>query len=174
MAVTGYLRFETADSASGKTRVVSVISVMHGDKLGEIRWFGRWRQYAFYPAPGSIWNPDCLNVIIAKIRELTGRARLMAVVIAVSAGMSTRRMFRYVVPVDDQPHEFPLTANPVAVATVPDATAVEFWAEHAEGAFPVVRAFRVFGTGQPLPDDARWRGTCPRVHGLVWHLYEVT
>jgi hypothetical protein len=32
----------------------------------------------------------------------------------------------------------------------------------------------VFGTGQPLPEDAGWRGTCDRTpDGLVWHLYEL-
>lgn len=85
-----------------------------------------------------------------------------------------RRMYRYVVPIDDQPHVFPLDHSPVAVAAS-GAFSVEFWCEHTEGAPPVKRAFQVFGTGQPLPDDARWVGTCPRVEaGLVWHLYEVS
>jgi hypothetical protein len=29
-------------------------------------------------------------------------------------------------------------------------------------------------TGHPLPDGARWAGTCPRIRGIVWHLYDVT
>lgn len=84
-------------------------------------------------------------------------------------------MFRYPVPVDDQAHEFQLTGDPVAVAASLDGRMVEFWAENASAAGLVpARAFRVFGTGQPLPDDARWVGTCPRTsHGLVWHLYEM-
>jgi hypothetical protein len=86
--------------------------------------------------------------------------------------MSGRKMFRYVVPVDDQAHEFTLTSNPVAVAC-PSPEAVEFWAEHNPLSAETARAFRVFGTGHPLPDGARWAGTCPRVAGLVWHLFEV-
>ena len=88
--------------------------------------------------------------------------------------MSDRRMFRYVVPVDDRGHTFELTGNPVAVAVTEDFDSVEFWAEHATATGTVpLRAFQVFGTGQPLPDDARWTGTCPRTPGgLVWHLYE--
>ena len=87
----------------------------------------------------------------------------------------TRRMFRYVVPVDDQPHEFTLTGDPVAVAAAePEPTAVEFWAEYDEDAGRTDRVFRAFGTGHPLPPGARWVGTCQRVLGLVWHLYEVT
>jgi hypothetical protein len=90
--------------------------------------------------------------------------------------VAERRMFRYVVPVDDRAHEFRLTCNPVAVAVAEHGShgwAVEFWAEHADDP-GVTRAFRVFGTGHPLPDGARWVGTCPRIGGLVWHLYEVT
>jgi hypothetical protein len=86
-----------------------------------------------------------------------------------------RRMFRYVVPVDDQPHVVPLSHGPVAVAAIgPHLASVEFWAEHTEGAPQARRAFRVFGTGHPLPEGAKWVGTCPRLpSGIVWHLYEL-
>lgn len=85
-----------------------------------------------------------------------------------------RRMFRYVVPVDDQAHIFTLTGDPVAVAADGEA-AVEFWAEHdGDHSGARQRAFQVFGTGHPLPTDAQWCGTCLRTMlGLVWHLYEV-
>jgi len=86
--------------------------------------------------------------------------------------VSARRIFRYVVPVDDGVYMFTLTGDPVAVAA-PDADHVEFWAEHDDSGGRTDRAFRVFGTGQPLPADVRWIGTCPRIAGLVWHLYEV-
>jgi hypothetical protein len=83
-----------------------------------------------------------------------------------------RRMFRYIVPVDDQPHAFHLTSNPRAVAANGHAH-VEFWAEHDDDP-GIQRWFQVFGTGHPLPDDARWVGTCTRTAlGLVWHLYEM-
>ncbi len=83
-----------------------------------------------------------------------------------------RRMFRYEVPVDGQPHFLRLSHGPVAVAAAgPDL--VEFWAEHTEGAPEAERVFQVFGTGHPLRENARWAGTCPRVSGLIWHLYEL-
>ena len=86
----------------------------------------------------------------------------------------TRRMYRYIVPLDDHAHTFELTSDPVHVAAPADRIhEVEFWAEHDPDAPTVTRAFRVFGTGQPLPDHARWVGTCDRTPlGLVWHLYE--
>jgi hypothetical protein len=85
-----------------------------------------------------------------------------------------RRMFRYAVPVDDQPHGFPLTGGPVAVAAAGDLRSVEFWAEHDESRPARNRVFQVFGTGHDLPEGALWAGTCQRVSGLVWHLYELS
>jgi len=91
----------------------------------------------------------------------------------VTAASADRRMFRYVVSADDEPHVIPLSHSPVAVAAI-GPSAVEFWAEHTEGAPQVKRLFRVFGTGHSLPDDAKWVGTCPRLpSGIVWHLYEL-
>jgi hypothetical protein len=88
--------------------------------------------------------------------------------------MTDRKMFRYVVPVDDQMHLFDLTSDPVAVAATPDSRSVEFWAEYDPDDGQTDRAFRVFGTGHPLPNGVVWTGTCPRTaDGLVWHLYEV-
>ena len=87
-------------------------------------------------------------------------------------GTGERKMFRYVVPVDDQAHEFTLTGSPVAVAAA-DIETVEFWAEYDEHGGRTDRTFRVFGTGHPLPAAAQWVGTCQRIAGLVWHLYEV-
>lgn len=90
----------------------------------------------------------------------------------------TTRMFRYLVPVDGKAYAFDLDHNPVHVAYRFEATAgecVEFWAEHSDGDHDRgPRTFQVFGTGHPLPDGARWIGTCDRTpDGLVWHLYEV-
>jgi hypothetical protein len=86
-------------------------------------------------------------------------------------------MFRYVIPVDDQPHEVAINHSPVSVAVSraggPGDWAVEFWAENTEGAALDKRTFQVFGTGHVIPHGARWRGTCPRVSGLVFHLYEL-
>lgn len=91
----------------------------------------------------------------------------------------SRFMYRYAVPVDDSPHTFELTdrEDPAAVAAVGTSAGdhvVEFWAEHDDSLPGVSRTFQVFGTGHPLPADARWVGTCDRFVGLVWHLYEVT
>jgi hypothetical protein len=90
--------------------------------------------------------------------------------------MSTR-MFRYIVPVDDKAHGLRLSHRQVPDADwerILSVRDVEFWCEDTAGAPTGVRWFQVFGTGHPLPPDARWVGTCARTRsGLVWHLYEV-
>jgi hypothetical protein len=67
-----------------------------------------------------------------------------------------------------------LTGDPVCVANGAVPFVVEFWAEHDPSAEAVPRVFQVYGTGHPLPPEARYVGTCPRTaDGLVWHLYEL-
>ena len=90
-----------------------------------------------------------------------------------------RRMLRHEVPVDDQIHIFQdmnIDSDPVRVeirATTAGAV-VEFWYEKDYSVDTGVRTFRVFGTGQPLPDNAHWAGTTSRMDGIVWHLFEIT
>lgn len=91
-------------------------------------------------------------------------------------GLKGRRVFRFVVPVDDRAHSHKLSSEPLKVARGYQAQeVVEFWVEDRDGAPTVERWFQVFGTGHVLPDDARWVGSCERSpDGLVWHLFEVT
>lgn len=39
-------------------------------KLGEIRWFGRWRKYAFFPESQTVFESQCLGDIAEFIDEL--------------------------------------------------------------------------------------------------------
>jgi hypothetical protein len=63
--VSEYLTFQLSEEPrpGRKTSVYEVIAVRSGDVLGEIRWFGRWRQYTFWPTPGTTFNPSCLRAI---------------------------------------------------------------------------------------------------------------
>lgn len=54
----------------GRTVRIIVTSKRHLGVLGEIKWFGRWRQYAFFPEEQTIWNPECLNDINQCIQNL--------------------------------------------------------------------------------------------------------
>lgn len=82
------------------------------------------------------------------------------------------RILRYEVPVDDQWHVLPATAPTVLHVDCRHAHFVELWARDDMGT--TVRAFRVYGTGQPFPPDARYEGTAIGPGGyLVWHLLSV-
>jgi len=64
-----YVQFEE-DPSKAKTRNIAVNSADGTFWLGQIKWFGRWRRYAFFPAPEMVFDVYCLNEIIAKINEL--------------------------------------------------------------------------------------------------------
>ena len=70
-----YLTFRDETPEGRKTSVVGVYSTLHGDLLGQIKWFGRWRQYAFFPGAGTAWNPDCLRDINGRIGALMAERR---------------------------------------------------------------------------------------------------
>ncbi len=53
-----------------KTNRYAVVSRKFGDVIGNIYWFGGWRQYVFEAEPAIIWNRDCLTEIIAFIEFL--------------------------------------------------------------------------------------------------------
>lgn len=75
-----FLRFERDLPAERgkKTQVWEVISARHGYRLGEIRWYGRWRQYTFRPEPETIWNSGCLKQLQSFVSTLNVQHRTRA------------------------------------------------------------------------------------------------
>jgi len=76
---TEYLRFDELPKI-GKTRRIVVLSRrrLH---LGDIRWYGAWRQYVFDAAPNTIFNNGCLASLADRLGYLNtmhraGRAAL--------------------------------------------------------------------------------------------------
>lgn len=79
-------------------------------------------------------------------------------------------IYRFEVPVDDQWHQIAACGTPLRVGCR-DPRVVEFWAWHRPDLPP--RSLCVFGTGQPIPGHATYRGTTVAPGGaLVWHLLE--
>lgn len=69
-----FIRFvRTADSESGKTKTWDVRTAdgTIGEHLGAVRWFGRWRCYAFFPMSGSLYERKCLRDIAAFVERET-------------------------------------------------------------------------------------------------------
>lgn len=69
MGAEKYIEFCELDAGNRKTRIVGIYSRSSGMLLGEIRWYSHWRQYIFAPRI-SVWNKDCLNLVLAKIDEM--------------------------------------------------------------------------------------------------------
>ena len=57
-------------SDTGKTHRMAILSKESADRLGEIRWYGAWRKYAFFPDDGTIFENDCLRDIAVFIERL--------------------------------------------------------------------------------------------------------
>jgi hypothetical protein len=64
-----YLEFSLIEKKP-KTKVIGVWSKKSANRLGIIKWFGRWRQYAFFPETGTVFNTECLNDIVSHIKGL--------------------------------------------------------------------------------------------------------
>jgi len=49
---------------TGKTKKFEVLTKdFDSIKLGEVRWFGRWRQYAFFPNANTVFEKQCMQDI---------------------------------------------------------------------------------------------------------------
>ena len=56
---------------TGKTKKYNVLTKDSVSiKLGEIKWFGRWRQYSFFPEPNTVFEKQCLTDITNFIVKL--------------------------------------------------------------------------------------------------------
>ncbi len=84
MKETKYLKFYYGKSDSGKTVVVKIVSINPAvGWLGEVKWFSRWRQYAFFPYEGTVWNRECMADVTGVIDRLMEDRRLVRSGVAV-------------------------------------------------------------------------------------------
>lgn len=54
---------------TGKTKVWNVVAKESKHWLGQIRWFGRWRKYAFFPNNDTVFESTCLTEIAGFCKE---------------------------------------------------------------------------------------------------------
>lgn len=62
MTENKYIYFEEIETAR-KTQTWWVKNKRSEIVLGEIKWYGPWRQYCFFPSSLTIFNRDCLSTI---------------------------------------------------------------------------------------------------------------
>ena len=64
-----YMEFDKVGD-TGKTEIWNILSKSSSFILGQVKWYGPWRQYCFFPSPNSVFNPTCMLNINAFIKEL--------------------------------------------------------------------------------------------------------
>jgi len=69
MIESKYLEFDKVGD-TGKTEIWNVLSKSSEFILGKISWYGRWRQYCFWPSSDCVFNVECMNDIQKMIKEL--------------------------------------------------------------------------------------------------------
>jgi len=57
-----YIEFKKAFD-TGKTSIWFILKKNSIISLGQVKWFGLWRQYVFWPASSTIFSAGCLKDI---------------------------------------------------------------------------------------------------------------
>lgn len=71
-----YVTFRYIGIALGqKTGRWHVLSTESGDILGHVKWFGRWRRFAFFPEAETVFEQDCMRDIAEFIEARTKEHR---------------------------------------------------------------------------------------------------
>jgi hypothetical protein len=58
---------------TGKTQIFNIVpKEQPGSVIGQIKWYGAWRKYCFFPSPSiiCIFETQCLGDIISFINKL--------------------------------------------------------------------------------------------------------
>lgn len=56
--------------ATGKTRKYCCKNRSSGGILGEVKWYGAWRQYCYFPTAQAVYSTGCLKDICDFIEHL--------------------------------------------------------------------------------------------------------
>lgn len=53
-----------------KTSIWGCFNRRHGEQLGQIAWYGAWRQYVYEPSGPAVYSVGCLNDIAGFVGTL--------------------------------------------------------------------------------------------------------
>lgn len=71
MLESEFIYVEKVELPKRKTPIYKLFNMSNQDiKLGEIKWFGAWRQYCFYPEGNTIFDRKCLTYINNFLEEV--------------------------------------------------------------------------------------------------------
>lgn len=57
-------------SSTGKTEVYNCHNTETGALLGQVKWYGAFRKYSFFPLPDIIFESQCLKDIASFLDQL--------------------------------------------------------------------------------------------------------
>ena len=66
---TRYLQFVEKPS-NGKMKIIDIVNINHQKVIGQIKWFGRWRQYCFFPCEETVWNKTYMEDVYEVMNDL--------------------------------------------------------------------------------------------------------
>lgn len=69
-----WIKFE-ASKQLPTTTVWEVRTRDTNEKIGEIRWYGPWRRYAFIPLPNTVWEITCLQDVAEFLNNETAKRK---------------------------------------------------------------------------------------------------
>ncbi len=58
-----------------KTPIYHIISKRSNLEIGQIKWYGAWRKYCFFPDEYTVWDRKCLKELIDFLDEINKRKR---------------------------------------------------------------------------------------------------
>ena len=67
-----FLIFEKAKEQPPKTERWECKNARNGTVLGEVKWYGPWRQYCYFPIVQAVYSNGCLKDIAHFIGQLGG------------------------------------------------------------------------------------------------------
>jgi hypothetical protein len=70
-----YIEFIDTTPAKRATGVWHVKAIGDGTFLGCVKWFGRWRRYAFFPAVTTVFEDECMDYISGFIKARMAERR---------------------------------------------------------------------------------------------------
>lgn len=56
--------------ANRKTPIYHIYSKTSKDEIGQIKWYGAWRKFCFFPNEETIWDSKCLNSLMEFLDEI--------------------------------------------------------------------------------------------------------
>lgn len=70
-----YIRILKEILLKRKTPIYHIESMLSKDEIGQIKWYGAWRKFCFYPNGDTIWDNKCLEQIIAFLNQVNTKKK---------------------------------------------------------------------------------------------------